>query len=77
MPTQYKYDIFISYSHKDSAWVTGVLLPKLEQHGFTVFIDFRDFQSGGIFSKPAERSDQEFTILLLRQRGAKQSDPKF
>ncbi len=37
--TGYKYDVFVSYSHKNSDWVHGVLVPRLEKHGFSVFTD--------------------------------------
>ena len=40
------YDVFISYSHKDSAWVRATLLPHLEDAGLRVCIDFRDFEVG-------------------------------
>ena len=65
MPIQYAYDIFISYSHKDSPWVTGELLPKLEQHGFRVFIDFRDFQSGSFSVTEMERAVNSSKRVLL------------
>lgn len=42
----YTYDVFISYSSKDAAWVRGELLPRLEQAGLKVIIDFRDFEVG-------------------------------
>ena len=45
----YNYDVFISYSHDEANWVRETLLPKLENHGYSVIIDFRDFQ-GGNFS---------------------------
>ena len=42
----YKYDAFISYNHKDKEWVQSWLLPKLEEAGLRVCIDFRDFEPG-------------------------------
>ncbi len=42
----YQYDVFISYSHHDKAWVCGWLLPRLEAAGLRVCIDFRDFEPG-------------------------------
>jgi hypothetical protein len=42
----YEYDIFISYSHRDGAWVTTELLPRLEGAGLRVCIDERDFKIG-------------------------------
>jgi tetratricopeptide (TPR) repeat protein len=47
--TQFKYDVFISYSHADEKWVVDTLLPALESAGLKVCIDFRDFEAG----KPA------------------------
>ncbi len=43
---EFHYDAFISYSHKDSAWVRNVLLPRLEGEGLRVCIDTRDFEVG-------------------------------
>ncbi len=43
--TNYKYDVFISYSHKDKNWVHETLIPKLRQHGFSVLVD-TDFLGG-------------------------------
>ncbi|MDJ0838291.1 MAG: TIR domain-containing protein [Acidobacteriota bacterium] len=39
------YDVFISYSHKDT-WVRDWLLPRLEDAGLKVCIDYRDFEIG-------------------------------
>ena len=49
------YDVFISYSHVDTGWVNGRLLPELEARGFRVAIDYRDFQSGAFSDKEMER----------------------
>jgi hypothetical protein len=43
---EFQYDAFISYSHRDSAWVSNVLLPRLEGEGLRVCIDTRDFEVG-------------------------------
>lgn len=42
----FRYDAFISYSHHDKHWVQGWLLPRLEQAGLRICIDFRDFEPG-------------------------------
>jgi tetratricopeptide (TPR) repeat protein len=44
--TSFKFDVFISYSHKDKAWVKDTLLPRLEKGGLKVCIDYRDFKPG-------------------------------
>ena len=36
---EYRYDVFVSYSHADETWVTGTLLPRLEAVGLRVCID--------------------------------------
>ena len=38
--TEYTYDVFISYSHHDEEWVTGTLLPRLEEAGLRVCLTF-------------------------------------
>ncbi len=43
---EFHFDAFISYSHRDSAWVRGMLLPRLESEGLRVSIDYRDFEPG-------------------------------
>lgn len=42
----FEFDVFISYSSQDELWVTETLLPRLEQGGVKVCIDFRDFKPG-------------------------------
>jgi hypothetical protein len=44
--SQFQYDVFISYSHKDKNWVTNEFLPELEKAGLQVIIDDRDFSIG-------------------------------
>ncbi|HEX6291826.1 MAG TPA: toll/interleukin-1 receptor domain-containing protein [Herpetosiphonaceae bacterium] len=44
--SSYSYDVFISYSSRDSDWVHNTLLPRLEEAGLRVCIDFRDFEIG-------------------------------
>jgi hypothetical protein len=45
-PTTKEYDVFISYSHADRAWVWNELLPRLERAGLRVCIDDRNFEIG-------------------------------
>jgi hypothetical protein len=53
--TSYDYDVFISYSSKDKAWVRGALLKRIEKAGLHAFIDFRDFTRGAPSIKEMER----------------------
>jgi len=43
---EFRYDVFISYSHRDSAWVRSTLLPHLEREDLRVCIADRDFAPG-------------------------------
>ena len=45
-PDGFRYDAFISYSHKDGNWVRRTLLPRLEGEGLRICIDYRDFEIG-------------------------------
>ncbi len=44
--TEFQYDVFISYSHKDEAWADKVLRQRLDDAGLRVCIDYRDFEAG-------------------------------
>lgn len=63
----FKYDVFISYSHKDEDWVVGTLLPTLENASLKVCIDFRDFEPG----KPSRHNMRDackqsvYTVLVM------------
>ena len=65
--TEFAYDVFISYSSKDRAWVRGELLPRLEASGLRVCIDFRDFEPGAPSVTEMERAVQTSrkTLLIL------------
>ncbi|RLD03962.1 MAG: hypothetical protein DRI56_11790 [Chloroflexota bacterium] len=68
MPAKkYKYDVFISYSHKDENWVVGTLLPRLEKEGLVVCIDSRDFKPGvpSIVNMENAAEESRHTVLVL------------
>ena len=66
---EYRYDVFISYSHADSDWVTRTLLPRLDEAGLKVCIDQRDFRPGAPSVKEMERAvvTSRKTVLVLTQ----------
>ncbi|MCP4141946.1 MAG: toll/interleukin-1 receptor domain-containing protein [Chloroflexi bacterium] len=65
--TDYKYDVFISYSHADEDWVVNTLLPTIEDAGIKACIDFRDFVPG----KPSRANmrdavkESAYTLLVM------------
>ncbi len=59
------YDVFISYSSRDKAWVRGELLQRIEHAGLKAFIDFRDFTRGAPSIKEMERGVLTSTKTLL------------
>jgi hypothetical protein len=63
--TNYRYDVFISYSHKDKVWVRNILLPTLENNKIKVAIDFRDFEPGAPSIMEMERVVKESRKVLL------------
>ena len=66
-PTVFTYDVFISYSHADSEWVTQTLLPRLEAAGLKACVDARDFRPGAPSVKEMARAVQNSrkTVLVL------------
>jgi tetratricopeptide (TPR) repeat protein len=66
-PTPFKYDVFISYSGHDKAWVRGELLSRIEKAGLRAFIDFRDFTPGAPSNKECARGVLECrkTVAVL------------
>ena len=64
---KFDYDVFISYSSQDKAWVRGKLLPRLEASGLRVCIDTRDFRPGAPSVAEMERAvlTNRKTVLVL------------
>jgi GTPase SAR1 family protein len=64
---QFLYDVFISYSRADRAWVRGWLLPRLQTAGLSVCIDDRDFGIGvpSIINMEAAVIQSRHTLLVL------------
>ncbi|MBI1299805.1 TIR domain-containing protein [bacterium] len=55
----FRYDVYISYSEVDAAWVVDWLLPRLEADGLRVAIDAVTFQPGVPVIEEIERSISE------------------
>ena len=62
---QFDFDVFISYSSKDQAWVRGELLQRIEQVGLKAFIDFQDFTPGEPAVKEMERGVENCPKILV------------
>jgi hypothetical protein len=55
MPTEFEFDVFISYNRRDAEWVRGELLTRIEKAGLRAFIDYRDFTRGAHVINECER----------------------
>ncbi len=66
-PSEFPYDVFISYNSTDLPWVRSELLPRLEKAGLRVCIDFRDFDAGAPRPTEVERAilTSRKTVLVL------------
>ncbi|MBN1979333.1 MAG: toll/interleukin-1 receptor domain-containing protein [Anaerolineae bacterium] len=66
-PTQdkSKYDAFISHSRHDKEWVRDWLLPRLEENGLRICVDFRDFALGAPITTEIEQAVQQSRKTLL------------
>jgi len=65
MTDTFDYDVFISYSSRDKAWVRGELLKRIEHAGLRAFIDFRDFTPGAPSIKECERGVEKCCKTLM------------
>lgn len=65
MSDEFQYDVFISYSSRDQAWVRGELLKRIEQAGLKAFVDYRDFTRGAPSIKEMERGVVKCRKTLL------------
>ena len=65
--SEFVYDVFISYSHNDEEWVTKTLLPRLEEAGLRVCIDYRDFTAGraALLNMQDAALHSRHTVLVL------------
>ncbi len=63
----FAYDVFVSYSRADQAWVLDQLLPALEAAGLRVCLDVRDFTPGAPTVAEIERAivNSRKTLLVL------------
>lgn len=59
------YDVFVSYSHADTTWVSGTLVPRLEANAFSVMIDYRDFVAGSLSVDEMQRGVEQSRHVLL------------
>jgi tetratricopeptide (TPR) repeat protein len=65
----FKYDVFISYSHKDEGWADKVLRQRLDDAGFKVCIDYRDFEAGKMAllnMQDAAKQSKHVVLVLTR-----------
>jgi len=63
--SEFKYDVFVNYSHRDSEWVNGWLVPRLEEAGLSVWIDVQELQLGGRLVDGLERAITQSRIILI------------
>ncbi|NOT03679.1 MAG: toll/interleukin-1 receptor domain-containing protein [Anaerolineales bacterium] len=63
----FKYDVFISYSHKDEKWADKVLRQRLDDAGLKVCIDYRDFEAGkmAILNMQDAAKESKHVVLVI------------
>lgn len=65
--SRFRYDVFISYSHRNKDWVRSWLLPQLKNAGLKVCIDYESFEPGAPSLTEMERAvlQSRKTVLVL------------
>src|SRR5919106_3324337 len=65
--TDFKYDVFVSYSSKNKEWVRKIFVPTLENAGLKVCDYYRDFDVGAPIVMEMERAilESRKTIPIL------------
>jgi TIR domain len=68
--SEFKYDVFISYSHKDIEWVQRELIPRLKKAKLKICVDDQDFPIGGVAIVTMQDSIEvsRRTLLVLTPR---------
>ncbi|EEZ99173.2 toll-like protein [Tribolium castaneum] len=63
------FDAFVSYSHKDEAYIVETLVPRLESEGYKICLHFRDWVPGEMISTQIVTSiaTSKRTIVVLSQ----------
>jgi TIR domain len=64
---RFRYDAFISYSHRNRDWVRSWLVPQLKHAGLKVCIDYEGFEPGAPTLTEIERAvlQSRKTVLVL------------
>src|SRR5215208_5870236 len=60
-----KYDVYISYSHRDSEWVQKELIPHLKSARLSVFVDSSKLKPGDQWSQILNQGIRESRSILL------------
>lgn len=62
-----RYDVFVSYSHRDRGWVKRSLLPRLSEAGLRVCIDESDFVPGvaSVHNMESAVQNSRHTLIVL------------
>ena len=55
-PRRFRYDVFVSYSHRNEDWVRGWFVPQLKNAGLTVCIDHESSEPGAPIITEIERA---------------------
>jgi hypothetical protein len=77
--SEFEYDVFISYSHKDIEWVQKELIPRLKRAKLKFCVDDKDFPTGGVAIVTMQDSIElsRRTLLVLTPRYMKSEWTEF